>query len=111
MEKNNEKQFAALGWGGTFAHWLIMFLFLFLLDGNSYGNVAIQSGAIGYVVTASIIELPVIIRHLFGEPSYEAYNFNRKFIITLDKSKTLKIGGIIGIVAIIISFFLLKNIL
>lgn len=102
MDKNNETQFAALSWGGTLTHWFIALFLFYFLDGNSPAVVGIQAGAFGYVATATVVEFPVMIRHAMGQPSRDAYSFDRKFIIQLDRTKTLRLGGLTGMLTIIL---------
>lgn len=106
MENNNDIQFKGLGVGGTLAHWSIAFALLFLIDKGSMGAAAIKASAFGYVVSATIIEFPPIIRSFMGEPSQKAYDFNRKFIINWNKEKTVKTGGILGILSMPALFML-----
>jgi hypothetical protein len=109
VKQNNEMQFAGLSWGGTLAHWAIAIAAIYLIDGKGFGIAAIQAGTIGYVAMASVIELPIIIRHTFGVPAVKAYNFNTKFIINFNRKRTMIAGVIIGIITIAISLCTLTN--
>lgn len=108
MNKNTEIQFAALGWGGTITHWAISIAFYLYFEGSTYAEIGLIAGGFAYAITATVIELPVIIRHMLGEPSKKAYSFDRQILgYQFNRSKTIKLGTFFGLLTLVLVFLLM----
>ena len=107
MERNTELQFAALGWGGAITHWSIAVLFYVWFPPEQMATIGIVAGSVAYAITATVVELPVLIRHLLGAKAQEAYSFDRRlFGMAMNRENTLKLGGFMGGLTWIVLVFL-----
>lgn len=72
LERSSDAQFRAMSVGGNVAHWAAAWILFFGLPGATIGQAAIQAAALGFVVFASVVELPVIWRAFRGQSSADA---------------------------------------
>jgi hypothetical protein len=70
--RNTQQQFRGMSIGGNVAHWLVVLVLLLGLPLETVGQIALASGAFGFAVFASSIELPVIRHSYNGVPSLDA---------------------------------------
>lgn len=59
-QKNDERAFLWMGYGGNAAHVAVPLIYLFAVAGGGPGTDALVAGAFGFAVFSSIVEWPVI---------------------------------------------------
>lgn len=102
LERSTDAQFRSMSVGGNIAHWTAAWLLFFGLPGATAGQIAIQSGALGFVAFASVVELPVIRRAFSGQSSAEAIGD-----LVKAPRPILERAGRIGIVTALLLFVVL----
>ena len=66
MERSDAGAFRAMSVGGNLGHWLVVLLLATFVPLDTVGRVALLSGAVGFAISASLTEFPVIQRAYAG---------------------------------------------
>jgi hypothetical protein len=73
MERSDAGAFRAMSVGGNVGHWLVVLGLAAFIPLDTVGRVALLSGAVGFAISASLTELPVIQRAYAGASPGESF--------------------------------------